>query len=81
MLSCISSSQRGYSKRISKGWSPDANRFSLKAADAAFMKTVASRINIVPIIAKADGLSPQDMHAFKERVRSTASFHGPMGRR
>jgi cell division control protein 11 len=40
----------------------------LKRNDAEFMQIIGSRINIIPIIAKADGLSRDEMANFKSKV-------------
>lgn len=42
--------------------------FSLKQADKKFIKNIAHRINVVPIIAKADSLSPAELTAFKTKI-------------
>jgi hypothetical protein len=33
------------------------------------MKRLCSRVNLIPVIAKADTLSPADLAKFKQRVR------------
>ncbi|KAI9484204.1 MAG: Septin-domain-containing protein [Benjaminiella poitrasii] len=45
------------------------NGHSLKALDIEAMKRLGSRVNLIPIIAKADTLTPKDLQAFKENVR------------
>lgn len=34
------------------------------------MKQIGSRVNLIPIIAKADTLTPQDLAKFKRNVRN-----------
>lgn len=43
----------------------------LKKFDIDFMRRVAPRVNLIPIIAKADGLSDKEKGQFKEIVRDT----------
>ena len=44
----------------------------LKALDLVTMKELGDRVNLIPVIAKADTVTPQEMAAFKQRVR----WHG-----
>ena len=41
---------------------------ALKPLDIEVMKRLSSRVNLIPVIAKADTLSPADLLAFKARV-------------
>jgi septin 7 len=41
---------------------------SLSALDIEFMKKLSPRVNIIPVIAKADTLTEEDLAAFKSRV-------------
>lgn len=41
---------------------------SLKPLDIECMKRLGSRVNLIPIIAKADTLTPNDLAAFKHKV-------------
>jgi len=41
---------------------------TLKPLDIEVMKRLSTRVNLIPIIAKADTLSPRDMQMFKQRV-------------
>ncbi|ODV95359.1 hypothetical protein PACTADRAFT_58083 [Pachysolen tannophilus NRRL Y-2460] len=43
---------------------------SLKPLDVEIMKRLSTRVNLVPVIAKADTLSPNEMLEFKNRIRS-----------
>jgi cell division control protein 12 len=44
-------------------------RARLKALDVVAMRELGSRVNLIPVIAKADTVTPADMAAFKQRVR------------
>lgn len=46
---------------------------TLKPLDIEVMKRLSSRVNLIPVIAKADTLSPADLSRFKNRVRSRKS--------
>jgi len=50
---------------------------TLKPLDIEVMKRLCSRVNLIPVIAKADTLSPADLAKFKSRVRTKpGSFAG-----
>lgn len=42
---------------------------TLKPLDIEVMKRLSSRVNLIPVVAKADTLSPADLSRFKHRVR------------
>ena len=42
---------------------------SLKPLDIEVMKRLGSRVNLIPVIAKADTLTQHDLAIFKKRVR------------
>lgn len=44
------------------------NVYSLKSLDIEVMKRLGSRVNLIPVIAKADTLTPNDLQKFKENV-------------
>ncbi|KAI8585683.1 Septin-domain-containing protein [Geranomyces variabilis] len=48
---------------------------TLKPLDIEVMKQLGSRVNLIPIIAKADTLTPGDLAVFKDRVRDCISTH------
>lgn len=52
------------------------NTLSLKPLDVEIMKRLGSRVNLIPVIAKADTMTPNDLQAFKKRVRDAISHHG-----
>jgi len=41
---------------------------SLKQLDIAFMQALQDRVNIIPVIAKADTLTPNELGRFKQHV-------------
>lgn len=43
---------------------------SLKPLDIEVMKKLSTRVNLIPVVAKADTLTPVDLAKFKQRVRS-----------
>ncbi|KAL8953781.1 MAG: hypothetical protein Q9222_000398 [Ikaeria aurantiellina] len=49
---------------------------TLKPLDIEVMKRLSSRVNLIPVIAKADTLSPADLARFKHRVRSVIEAQG-----
>lgn len=42
---------------------------SLKPLDIEIMKRLGTRVNLIPVVAKADTLTPEDLQKFKQRVR------------
>ena len=48
----------------------------LKPLDIETMKRLGSRVNLIPVIAKADTMSPGDLEQVKERVRRTIVAQG-----
>ncbi|WPB06293.1 Septin spn4 [Cercospora beticola] len=49
---------------------------TLKPLDIEVMKRLATRVNLIPVIAKADTLSPADLARFKHRIRSVIEAQG-----
>ncbi|OMJ27836.1 Cell division control protein 3 [Smittium culicis] len=49
---------------------------SLRAIDINFMKKVHSKVNLIPIIAKADMLTQDDILGFKQRILADIQMHG-----
>lgn len=43
----------------------------LKPLDIETMKRLGTRVNLIPVIAKADTMTPQDILAFKENVSAS----------
>jgi len=48
----------------------------LKPLDKSVMKEHSGRANLIPVIAKADLMTPVDLLEFKERIRACLEFHG-----
>lgn len=38
------------------------------------MRRLGTRVNLIPVIAKADTMTPKDLDIFKQRVRQDANF-------
>ena len=51
--------------------------FRLKPLDVAFMKAIHNKVNIVPVIAKADTLTLKERERLKKRVRAGLLGGGP----
>jgi len=49
---------------------------TLRPLDIEVMKRLGSRVNLIPVIAKADTLSPTDLYKFKERIRRAITAQG-----
>lgn len=41
------------------------------------MKRLGTRVNLIPIVAKADTLTPQDLASFKAKVRLSRAISSP----
>ncbi|KAJ3323241.1 septin 2 [Boothiomyces sp. JEL0866] len=48
---------------------------SLKPIDIEFMKRLGGRVNLIPIIAKSDTLTDDEIKAFKARILEDFAFH------
>ena len=40
------------------------------------MKKISKIANVIPVIAKSDSLMPDELVAFKERIKQEIEFHG-----
>lgn len=49
---------------------------TLKPLDIEVMKRLSSRVNLIPVVAKADTLSPADLAKFKQRIRAVIDAQG-----
>ncbi|CAF9907919.1 MAG: Septin spn4 [Gomphillus americanus] len=49
---------------------------TLKPLDIEVMKRLSSRVNLIPVIAKADTLSPHDLAKFKYKIRAVIEAQG-----
>lgn len=45
---------------------------TLKPLDVEVMKRLGTRVNLIPVIAKADTMTPEDLLSFKQRVGTSA---------
>lgn len=48
---------------------------SLREMDIELMRRLSPRVNVIPVIGKADSLTPSELRGFKKRVSS--SHYGP----
>ncbi|OBZ88082.1 Septin spn2 [Choanephora cucurbitarum] len=48
---------------------------SLKPIDVVVLKKLSEVVNVVPVIAKSDSLTPEERDAFKQRIKAELSFH------
>ncbi|KXN85166.1 hypothetical protein AN958_11588 [Leucoagaricus sp. SymC.cos] len=49
---------------------------TLKPLDIEIMKRLGTRVNLIPVIAKADTLTQNDLHTFKQRIREVVAAQG-----
>ncbi|EOD53002.1 putative cell division control protein 12 protein [Neofusicoccum parvum] len=49
---------------------------TLKPLDIEVMKRLCTRVNLIPVVAKADTLSPADLAKFKAKIRSVVEAQG-----
>lgn len=49
---------------------------SLSPLDIVVMKKIAKVANIIPVIGKADSLTPEELIPFKKRIKIEMDFHG-----
>lgn len=48
---------------------------TLREIDIAFIKRLASRVNVIPVIAKSDSLTQTELAAFKKQIKMDISTH------
>lgn len=48
---------------------------SLKPLDIEVMKRLHTKVNLIPVIAKSDTLTDDEIHAFKQRILADIKFH------
>ncbi|KAJ2001184.1 Cell division control protein 3 [Coemansia sp. RSA 2322] len=48
----------------------------LRAVDIEFMKHLHTRVNLIPVIAKADTLAGREVEGFKARILADINYHG-----
>ncbi|PWY98350.1 putative CDC12-septin [Testicularia cyperi] len=49
---------------------------TLKPLDIETMKRLGTRVNLIPVVAKADTLTPVDLETFKQRIREVIATQG-----
>lgn len=49
---------------------------SLREMDIELMRRLSPRVNVIPVIGKADSLTPSELRGFKKRVNRLMSFLG-----
>jgi septin 7 len=49
--------------------------YSLKPLDIEFMRRLHTRVNLIPIIAKADTMTEEEVVKFKERILADINYH------
>ena len=47
---------------------------SLREMDIELMRRLSPRVNVIPVVGKADSLTPSELRAFKTRVSYLTSF-------
>lgn len=47
----------------------DSMYASLREMDIELMRRLSPRVNVIPVVGKADSLTPTELRAFKKRVR------------
>jgi hypothetical protein len=55
-------------KRTTRGTDKPSWKSSLKPLDIEFMRRLHTKVNLIPVIAKADTLTDDEVTAFKRRV-------------
>ena len=48
---------------------------ALREVDITFMKKLGRRVNIIPVLAKADSMTPTELVAFKKRIMEDIKFY------
>lgn len=46
---------------------------SLREMDIELMRRLSPRVNVIPVIGKADSFTPSELKGFKKRVSSTVT--------
>ncbi|KAL7411783.1 Septin [Mrakia frigida] len=49
---------------------------TLKPLDIEIMKRLGTRVNLIPVVAKADTLTPEDLQTFKQKIREVVAAQG-----
>jgi septin 7 len=48
---------------------------ALKPLDIEFMRRLHTRVNLIPVVAKSDTMTEEEVLAFKERILADINFH------
>jgi septin 7 len=48
---------------------------ALKPLDVEFMRRLHTRVNLIPVIAKSDTMTEEEVYAFKERILADINYH------
>lgn len=48
----------------------------MKPLDIEIMKRLGTRVNLIPVVAKADTMTPNDLVLFKQRIREVVAAQG-----
>ena len=49
--------------------------FSLREMDIELMRRLSPRVNVIPVVGKADSLTPAELKGLKKRVRRAVLSH------
>ena len=49
--------------------------FSLREMDIELMRRLSPRVNVIPVVGKADSLTPAELKGFKKRVGRAVLSH------
>lgn len=49
--------------------------YSLREMDIELMRRLSPRVNVIPVVGKADSLTPSELRGFKKRVSIHSSHH------
>lgn len=72
MLACTSFNLQDIRKLSPEAYvQPVTCVFSLKQIDIEFMRRLHTKVNLIPVIAKADTMTDEEIAEFKERVRNS----------
>ena len=50
--------------------------FSLREMDIELMRRLSPRVNVIPVIGKADSLTPSELKGFKKRIMEDIEHYG-----
>lgn len=50
--------------------------YSLREMDIELMRRLSPRVNVIPVIGKADSLTPSELKGFKKRIMEDIEYYG-----